>query len=128
RHPEETLAFVLETNAGRTPDDVLQAFVDGMTNVLEYVEHLAKINNAEVTDRIRDANYPFTGFKTIRYVSIKSVPGFEPAKEFPYAVGDRGVPNGIGIYKTVYDNVMAREIPVRLGTPALRLITSAQGE
>jgi succinate dehydrogenase/fumarate reductase flavoprotein subunit len=128
RHPEEALAYMRETNAGRTPDDVLQAFVKGMSEVLDYVNHLAAINNAEVTDRIRDANYPFTGFKTIRYVSINSVPGFDPVKEFPYAVGNRGIPNGIGIYKTVYDNVQARKIEVRLKTPALRLITSAQGE
>ena len=128
REPEATLEYLRATNAGRTPDDVLQAFVVGMTEVGDYIRGLAKVNGAEVTERLRDANYPFPGFRTIHHVSIKSVPGFDPAAEFPHAIGDRGLPTGIGIYKTVYDNVRARKIQFRLGYPALRLITSQRGE
>jgi len=94
----------------------------------DYIRSLARINGASITDRDRPANYPFPGFGSIRFLTVDSVPGCDPRAEFPHATRDRAVPTGIYVYKTVWDNIRARGIEVRLSSPALRLITSPRGE
>ena len=59
--PEESFKYLKATNAGRTPDDVLRAFADGMGTVEVYFRDLAKICDAEIFTRERGGNYPLPG-------------------------------------------------------------------
>ena len=49
-----------------------------------YFEKLCKVNGATVDRRQADGNYPFPGTKTWGYVSIKSIPGFDAEKTYPF--------------------------------------------
>ncbi|MEL0106825.1 MAG: FAD-binding protein [Rhodospirillaceae bacterium] len=124
--PEETLAYLKATNNGTTPDDTLEALVNGMTEIEDYIRKLAETNNAEVLVRTdKPANYPFPGHASLGYIEIDNVPGFDLAKTYPRAQGLRRGPN---LFKVVHDNVDARGIEVRYSTPAVRLITNEYNE
>ena len=47
--PEEALKYLRATNGGTTPDDVLETFAHGMSEIEDYVRGLAKINDAEIS-------------------------------------------------------------------------------
>ena len=42
----EAFAYLKESNAGRTPDDVLRVLAEGMTGIQSYMQKLATVNDA----------------------------------------------------------------------------------
>ena len=136
RDPAAAFAYLRATNGGRSPDDVLLALATGMCELEAYVRELAEINGATVTTSIEDnarlelandpyrrrvsGNYPFPGTETFYHTSVVDVPGFDVRRHYPWA---NGAPNGPKLFKVVHDNVARRGIEVRLGTPALRLVS-----
>jgi succinate dehydrogenase/fumarate reductase flavoprotein subunit len=110
---------------------VLNALAIGMTEVPAYFEGLAKAANATVDGRHSPGNYPFAGvdIDIFGYISIDAVDDLNVTEAYPnvssYLPPDRAA--GIRLFKVLEDNIAQREITVRLGTPAKRLITDASG-
>lgn len=123
--PEEALKYLRATNGGTTPDDVLETFAHGMSEIEDYVRGLAKINDAEIILIPRPTNYPFEGQDSMGFLEIENIPGFDLAKTYPHA---KGLRNGPNLFKVLHDNIAALGVEVRYSTPAVRLITDGQGE
>ena len=113
------------TNAGTTPDDVLEVMARGMTTLPEYFEGLARVSNAKLATRDRESNYPLTGYRTFQFLEVDSVPGFDAIREYPHA---RALRNGPNVFKVLQDNVNSRRIDVRLATSAQRLSRNSRHE
>jgi hypothetical protein len=64
-------------------------------------------------------NYPFAGADSFGFVNVDEVPGFEPARDLPNV---RGAAAGARLFKVVLENVRMRDIEVRQGVAAERLI------
>lgn len=126
---EKAFAYLKATNAGTTPDDVLQVLAKGMTQVPAYFERLASASNATVTSRRSPGNYPLPGGDTFRYTSIESVPDFDPGTEYPYVNSYLPIQRaaGVRLFKVIEDNVAARDITIWLEAVAQRLMTDDQG-
>lgn len=124
---EEAGAFeyMRHTCAGTTPDAALRAYVRGTLELEDWFRGLAAVNGAEVVLRQREANYPYPGFRSFQYVQVKSVPGFDVARDYPHAHGTR---DGAMVFRVLHDNVRSRGIDVRYRCAAHRLLTSASGE
>jgi succinate dehydrogenase/fumarate reductase flavoprotein subunit len=116
--------YLRATNAGTTPDGVLRALATGMQQIPDYLEKLCKVNGATIDQRRADGNYPFSGTKTWGYVSIKSVPGLNAEKSYPYISSYVPIHRaaGVRLFKVIEDNITLRGVRVRLSTPAKRLI------
>lgn len=56
RDRDAAFAYLQATNDGTTPDDVIQAFVDGMFEVEEFVSALVAVNGAEIAHINRPGN------------------------------------------------------------------------
>jgi succinate dehydrogenase/fumarate reductase flavoprotein subunit len=126
---DRNLAFeyLKQTNAGRTPDDVVRALADGMCEMEAYVRELAKASGAEVTTTEaygKGANYPLKGANAFYHTNI-ALPGFDSNAAYPWA---NGAPGGPVTFKVVEDNIRKRDVDVWLETEALRLITRSSGE
>jgi succinate dehydrogenase/fumarate reductase flavoprotein subunit len=121
---EAGFEYLRATNGGTTPDTVLRAFAAGMKLIPDYLEKLCKTNGATVDRRQADGNYPFPGTKTFGYVSVKSVPGLDAAKSYPYISSYTPIHRaaGIRLFKVIEDNITSRCIRVKLSTSAKRLI------
>ena len=122
---DQALAYLRATNAGTTPDDVLEVMARGMTTIPEYFRKLAGINGAKVIVRDRESNYPLPGYRTFQFLEIESIPGFDALKAYPHA---RALRNGPNVLKVLDDNVRSRPIEVRFSTAARRLVRNASGE
>lgn len=113
------------TNGGRTPDDVVRALADGMSEMEDYVRELAKANGSEIetTEEYgkNGANYPMPGYDTFYHTTVKWVPNFDARAVYPWA---NGAPGGPMMFKIVEDNVAQADIEIRFETEALRLITA----
>ncbi len=121
----DALAYLRATNAGRTSDDVLQALADGMARVESEVRALAATSDAEIMTRDNGGNYPFPGSATFYDTNIVRVPGSDsPESLYPNLVGS-GSANGWRVFKVLQDNIARRDITVRCGLPARRLVASA---
>ena len=121
----EAFAYLRETNAGTTPDDVLEVMARGMTEIEVYFRDLARINSAKVVVRDRESNYPLTGYRTFQFLEIESIPGFDAMHEYPHA---RALRNGPNVLKVLEDNIRCRPIEVRFGASAQRLLKASTGE
>lgn len=135
RDPQAAFSYLQATNDGRTPDDVLRALARGMCEIEAYVRGLGRINNAVITTSIEEharggalddpnrrrlsGNYPFSGTETFYHTTVVDVPGFDAAAHYPWA---NGAPGGPKLFKILHDNLNARGVPIRLATPALRLV------
>lgn len=118
------------TNDGTTPDDVLRVLATGMKEMPAYFEKIAKVSGATIDKRQADGNYPYPGTKTWGYVSIKAIPGFDAAATYPFVSSYVPIHRaaGVRLFRVIEDNIRQRGIRVMLSTPALRLITDADGE
>lgn len=116
---DAALNYLLESNAGTAPAENLEALARGMTEIGEFVSDLAKVSGASLTRAEAPGNYPFTGYETFGFISVTDVPGFDPRTHYPHVRGLRG---GARLFKIIQDNIAARGIEVRLGTPAIELI------
>jgi succinate dehydrogenase/fumarate reductase flavoprotein subunit len=126
---DRNLAFeyLKQTNAGRTPDDVVRALADGMCEMEAYVRDLAKASGAEVTTTEaygKGANYPLKGANAFYHTNI-ALPDFDAQATYPWA---NGAPGGPVTFKVVEDNIRKRNVEVWLETEAVRLITRSNGE
>ena len=127
---EAGFRYLRATSGGTTPDDVLRAFAAGLRQIPDYFAKLCQVNGAAVDRRQADGNYPFPGTKTWGYVSIKSVPGFEPAKDYPFVSSYVPIERaaGVRLFKVIEDNIRACRVRVMLSTPARRLIVGERRE
>ena len=116
---ESAFAYLKATSGGMTPDPVLMAMAQGMTEVPAYMEELAKINGAEVGSIFYPGNYPFSGYKDLGFSVYRSIPGFDPLAYYPHVRGLRG---GARNFKVVEDNVRRRGIQVFTKTAVKRLV------
>ena len=128
---EKALAYLKASCAGTTPDDVLHALAVGMTEVPAYFDFLAGAANATVDSRPSPGHYPFAGvdIDVFGYISFDTVADFDVTSAYPnvssYLPPDRAA--GIRLFKVLEDNIAQRDIDIRLGTPAKRLITDGSG-
>jgi succinate dehydrogenase/fumarate reductase flavoprotein subunit len=120
RQPDQALAYLRATNAGRTRDDVLQAFAQGMTEVEAYFRDLAKICDAEIFVRERGGNYPLPGIDAFYYTQVEAIPNFDARAAYPYV---RGRPGGPMVFKILQDNLDRLPVEIRLSTTAKSLIS-----
>ncbi len=119
---DQAFTYLKHTNGGRTPDDVVRALAEGMTEIEAYMRKLAEANGAMISPRAKVANYPFPGYETFYQTLIEELPNFDPAAAYPHV---RGAPGGARVFKTLEDNVATREIDIWLEAPADDLITTA---
>ncbi|HXQ53011.1 MAG TPA: FAD-dependent oxidoreductase [Stellaceae bacterium] len=125
---DEAYAYLTVTNAGRTPDDVVRVLADGMTEIEAYVRELAKVSNAKVEIRENGGNYPFPGERTFYDTNVTAVPGYDdPRVAYPHVVGGRSG-NGWRVFRMLEDNIARRNITVRCGFAAERLIADEARE
>ena len=139
--PVKAFQYLKATNAGRTPDDVVEALAQGMCDIERYVRELAKINDAKITtsrdhppapersnapyiheqkpQRRNSGNYPLPGTETFYHTTVEEVPGFDTRSAYPWA---HGAPDGPKLFKIVHDNLRAAGVEIRMATPVLRLI------
>lgn len=122
REPAKALEYLRATNAGRTRDDVLQAFAQGMASVEVYFRDLAKICDAQILLRDRGGNYPLPGVDAFYYTQVEAVSNFDASQTYPNV---RGRPGGPMVFKILQDNVALLPIEVRLSTAAKSVITDA---
>ncbi len=122
---QAAFAYLQATNAGTTPDEVLQVLAEGMVSLPEQVEALAKINRAVVARREAPAIYPFEGREVFGFCLIESIPDFDAQAAYPNV---RTLGTGVLLFKVLHDNLDARGIPIRCNTAAERLITGAGKE
>ncbi len=120
--PAKALEYLRATNAGRTRDDVLQAFTQGMSEVEAYFRDLAGICDAEIFVRERGGNYPLPGADAFYYTQVEAIPNFDASQTYPNV---RGRPGGPMVFKIIQDNVARLPIEVRLSTAAKSVITDA---
>ena len=119
RHPDKALQYLKATNAGRTSDDVLEAFANGMFTVEAYFREMAKIVDAEIFTRDRGANYPLPGSDAFYYTQVEAIPNFDSRQGFPAV---RGRPGGPLVFKILEENLKRNPVEVRLSTTAKSLI------
>ena len=123
---DAAFSYLKATNDGTTPDDIIQAFVDEMFTIEDFVAELVKINDGEILRTERTGNYPYPGHEALYFLEVDNVPGFDREKGYPHA---RSLKNGTNMMKVLEDNVNARaSIETRLSTAAARLITGPGGE
>ncbi len=121
--PNEAFTYLKHSCGGRTGDDVLRAFSEGMMWLPDFYRDLVKVNGAEIIEKRRKgATYPLPGRETFGEIYISAIPDFTG---FPWGRGMRG---GARLFKVLYDNLNARKINVNCGTPVTRLLTSGTGE
>jgi len=121
---DDSFQYIKTTNDGTTPDDVLEAFVDEMALIDEYVQELVKVNGAHIKRTERPGNYTFPGYDKMYFLQIDEIPGFDPKRDYAYANALSGGPY---MFKVLQDNIIKRGIEERLGVSAKRLITDGAG-
>ena len=95
RDAGEAFAYLKETNAGRTPDDVLRVLAEGMTGIESYMRKLARVNDAVISPRPKEANYPLQGYGTFYQTLIEEIPNFDAVVVYPHV---RGAPGGARVF------------------------------
>lgn len=117
----QAFQYLKATNAGRTPDDVLQALAQGMTEMKAFVRELVKETPFDLEEQRMGGTYPFPGGEGLDGFKVAPMEGYQG---FEWAKGLRG---GARLFKVVLDNVKARpRIQVHVSTPAKRLIRDAE--
>jgi succinate dehydrogenase/fumarate reductase flavoprotein subunit len=117
--PEAALAYLEATNAGTTPTPVLRALADGMADMPGWIGSLARATEATVSLRAAPGNYPFPGHDAFAFLNVDEVAGFDPAIGYPAV---RGAAAGARLFEMMRRNVEIRNIPVRFGARANRLL------
>lgn len=115
---DAALQYLEATNEGTTPSPVLAALAKGMVRLPEYVRQLAKINNAQVSVRPWNANYPFPGYDSFGFVYIDNIPHVDIEQQYPHVKGN---PAGALLFNVLEANLRQKEIPVYLSTPVASL-------
>ena len=119
--PAAALTYLEATNAGTTPKPVLRALAEGMAELPDWIDGLARAAGAVTSLRPAPGNYPFPGHDVFAFVNVDEVTGFDPATAFPAV---RGAAAGARLFETVRRNVTLRAIPVHYGVRATRLLST----
>jgi len=111
-------------NAGNTPDDVIQRMAEGMVQLADYLQALARAVGAEIefSEVGKAATYPLPGGDTLFTAKVAATDDFEG---YPWVKGLRG---GARLFKIVADNVDRRGIQVWCSTAARRLVADSRGQ
>ncbi len=115
----KTFDYLKATTAGTTPDAVLMAFARGLVDLPDYYRKLTEPLGAVATVTMTKGNYLVTGYESWGHINIDSVPGFDPAKDYPQVRAD--LDGGQRVFKVVQENVRRRGITTRMATPVERL-------
>ena len=130
------------TCGGRTPDDVIQAFAKGLTELENYLVQLvenvglkirkgrhigmAKVDLVEGAPEVQyspyhlGTTYPFPGNEAFKSLKIDQIPGFTG---FPWAVGPQSRHHaGARLWKVVSENIEHRGIETWYSSPISDLI------
>jgi len=121
----DALRYLKETNAGTAPEANLAALATGMTRVEGFIRSLCEPFGATLTRVESPGNYPFDGFETFGFISVADVPGFDQRRDYPHVRGLRG---GARLFRVLQKNVAQRNICVRLGCRAQRLVRDSDGK
>ena len=121
---DATFKYLKATNDGTTPDNILEAFMDEMVQIDEYVQELATVNGARIKRTERPGSYAFPGFDQMYFLQIDDIPDFDPKRDYAYA---NALSGGPFMFKVLQDNIAKRGIKTRLGVSAKRLITDDKG-
>jgi succinate dehydrogenase/fumarate reductase flavoprotein subunit len=120
---EAAFQYLKRTDMGTTPDSVLRAFAQGLTEMPGILKELERHTapglapmRAELNPESKIA-YPFPGREHVFSMKIKPNPEWDG---FPWVHGLRA---GARLYKLVQDNVEARSIPLWVSAPVRRLVT-----
>jgi succinate dehydrogenase/fumarate reductase flavoprotein subunit len=124
RDRDAALAYLIETNAGTTPEAPLAALAEGMTEVAGFIESIAKAAGANAVTNWMPGTYALEGYETFGFISVADYPGLELNEAYPHVRGLRG---GTRLFAAVEHNVKARGIEVQVSTAAERLITASDG-
>jgi len=117
-------AYLKTTNRDNIPDDVVACFARELTTLSTYIEKMAGCDGAVLSYLAGRGNYAFPGLDSFRYIVVDSIPGFDEKRDWPHVCGD----GGPRAFKLFLDNLMARNVPIRLNTSARRLIAGPDGE
>ena len=115
----KTFEYLKETTAGTTPDAVLMAFARGIADLPAYYRKLTEPVGAVANVTLTKGNYLVPGYESWGHINIDSVPGFDPAKEYPQVRAD--LDGGQRVFKVIQENVKMRRIATRMATPVERL-------
>lgn len=121
---DSAFRYLRQTCAGTTPDAVLKAFAEGMTEISDHMEALGRMCAAELTTIMYPGNYPLDGYEDLGFVMYGPIKGFEADDHYPKVRGLRG---GARHFMVLEENIARRAIDVRLETPVERLIQSLDG-
>jgi len=69
---EEAYAYLRATNAGTSPDDILEVFARELVTLETYFAELAGVNGAKLVLRDRESNYPLPGYRTFQFLEVES--------------------------------------------------------
>jgi len=127
---DQAFDYLKVTCAGTTPDHVLRVLAKGMTEVPAYFERLAQVSGATIDWRQASGNYPFPGIDTFGYISIGSVPDFDPAERYPHVSSYMPIHRaaGVRLFKVIEDNLARREVAIWLEARAERLLRGPDSE
>ena len=117
-------AYLSATNAGATPDDVLRALADGMTNVADFVQQLADAEGMVVEHSSAHGNYPFPGHETFGFVTVEGGAQTDPAIDESRI---RGGADGLALFKLLLAAMRRRGLEIKIDTRVTRLRTDAHG-
>ena len=125
KNAQAAFTYLVKTNGGTAPEQVLRTLAEGMTGLAEYIRELAAPTGATVSVRDHAANYPLPGYDTFGFVYIEDFPGLDPAHDFPSV---RGSAEGARLFKVVLEGVRRRKgIEIRLRSPAERILRGHGG-
>ncbi len=112
--------YLKASNAGTTPDAVLQRLAHELVALPGYVKKLCEPLGATATTNNTKGNYALPGYETWGYVRVLDVPGFDPKAAYPH-VRAEGEVEGLNMFKVAQEHVKKRDIKVRLNSPVRRL-------
>ncbi len=119
--------YLKQTNAGRTPDDVLRVLADGMAGIEEYMKWLTGSLGLSVSSnlsRVRaGANYPMPGWDTFYHTLVDEIPGFDAEAAYPQVSGLAG---GRRLFHVLEQAIAARDIEIWLESPVSRLLSRGE--
>lgn len=139
---EELLEYYKELCSGRTPDEVIEAQVDGLTKLFGWLGELCKVNNAKLAvssrggfnigghqefkkeeiQKLSAACYPIPGGDSLQVAIITEIPGFEG---YPWLQSKMA---GVNLTKVLEDNINKRNVGIMMSCPAQELITNDSNE
>ena len=122
--PEAALAYLQASCGGRTPDDILADFAEGMAGVGAWVQALAAPLGVTVTLKPGLGNYPLPGYDALGYCEVTHVPQLE-GQAAHHAMAP--IKNGTRLFWLLEQHVHRAGVRVHLNAPARRLVTDAAG-